>query len=368
MEVMTRQLHKELDEKTKHNSKTIKDKEDDIVHFKEKLKNVEGLIDKLQSSNKNAKETIEKQISDKNETLEKMQSLEAQNMKFKTKVDEKDNDIHALRKKLESMEKELRNKNDAEKDPEQNPSLQALKSLFEEKDTECTKAKNDLDAEKKRNSELLVTIKVLKELGGMPTTPSPSPSPSPSLSTPPLPPPLQPAHSAHRAVHTSQSPSLQSTIPNLMARPNVVSGQIGNAAPKRPSTTPPPLTVAPKIQRVIHISESPANPKLASPIAHETLNSKQSETAIITTVATSSETTEDANDVIVSDPSTRVMNAEKERQPEHATQLASTVPTSCRASSTYSTSATSQSSENVSSGSTSAPIISSSVTSSTPGL
>ena len=141
-------------------------------------------------------------------------------------------------------------------------------------------------AEKKRNSELLVTIKVLKELGGMPTTPSPSPSPSPSLSTPPLPPPLQPAHSAHRAVHTSQSPSLQSTIPNLMARPNVVSGQIGNAAPKRPSTTPPPLTVAPKIQRVIHISESQANQNPKSSTANETLNAKQSESAIITTTAT----------------------------------------------------------------------------------
>ena len=164
MEVMTRKLQKELDENTKHNCKTIKDKENDIISFREKLKNVEGLIDKLQSSNKNAKETIERQISDKNETLEKMQSLEAQNTKFKTKIDEKENDIHALRKKLESMEEELRNKKDSEKDPEQNPSLQALKSLFEEKDTECTKAKNDLDAEKKRNSELLVTIKVLKEL------------------------------------------------------------------------------------------------------------------------------------------------------------------------------------------------------------
>ena len=364
---MTRRLQKELDEKTKHNSKTIKDKEDDITRFKDKLKNVEGLIDKLQSSNKNAKETIERQISDKNETLEKMQSLEVQNNKLKTNVDEKDNDIHALRKKLESMEKELRNKNDAEKDPEQNPSLQALKSLFEEKDVECTKAKNDLDAEKKRNSELLVTIKVLKELGGMPTTPSPSPSPSPSLSTPPLPPPLQPAHSAHRAVHNSQSPSLQSTIPNLMARPNVVSGQIGNAAPKRPSTTPPPLTVAPKIQRVIHISESPANQAPKSSTANET-SGKQSESAIITTTATSSETTGDANDVIVSDPSARVRNTEKESQPEHAPSLASTVPTSCRTSSSYSTSVASQSSEMVSSGSMSAPSISSPVTSSTPGL
>merc|ERR1711899_417108 len=80
----------------------------------------------------------------------------------------------------------------------------------------------------------------------MPSTPSPSPSPSPSLSIPPNPPPLQLAHTAARS-QTNQSQITSSVSSSLSS---------STSGHKRSSPTPPPLTIAPKVQRVIHVSEN----------------------------------------------------------------------------------------------------------------
>ena len=235
-------------------SESIKEKESLVQELQSQLNEREISLEKIQTTCKTAKETIEKQLTEKNELKAKVKSAEKRITTTEQAVGEHKSTIENLQTELNAKTKELNDKNKVEINPENNASLHAFKSLYEEKDTECNKAKIELELEKKRNSELLVTIKVLRELNGMPTTPSPSPSPSPSLPTAPLPPPLQSSHSGNRC-HSTQP--LTATC-----HPNSGTSQTSR---KRTSPTPPPLTVAPKAKRIIHVSESPAASKVTVP-------------------------------------------------------------------------------------------------------
>ena len=248
-----KRLESKVDEEEKEKVKCIKEKEIEIDGLQSKMKGQEALLEKIEAEYKSAKETIAKEIKEKNELKEQIKGTETRLSTNSQDLSEAREAIEILKAELESTKKELRDKNKVESTPANNASLNALKSLFEEKEAECDKTKAALEAEKKRTSELVVTIKVLREMGGLPSTPSPSPSPSPSLSIPPNPPPLQLAHPTVRSQNT-QSQITSSVNSNLSSSANVGHAH-ASVAQKRISQTPPPLTIAPKIQRVIHVSE-----------------------------------------------------------------------------------------------------------------
>ena len=270
MEATRKKLEKQLEEKNVYVSESLKDKNEELELLQAKLKDQEDSLDKIQRSCKTAKETIEKQVTEKSELKIKVKSLETQNAAASEQIREKEVSIENLNAELVTTKKELSEKNEVETDLEEgNASLTALRSLFEEKETECTKVRTDLEAEKERNAELLVTIKVLRGLNGMPTTPSPSPSPSPSLTTPALPPPLQAVHTGNRSHSTQQQ--TPSAAPSLSSSVNTHPG-VGQLSRKRASLTPPPLTMAPKAQRTIHISEKSASIKVTAPTTGSNTN------------------------------------------------------------------------------------------------
>lgn len=249
-------------------SESNKEKDIELQELQSQLNEREASLEKIHTSCKTAKETIEKQLTEKNELKVKINDALKRITATEHAVKEKEITIESLKVELSAKNNELIDKNTVEPTPENNASLHAVKLLYEEKDTECNKAKIELELEKKRSSELLVTIKVLRELNGMPTTPSPSPSPSPSLPTPPLPPPLQSSHTGNRC-HSTQ-PLTASGHPN--------SGT-SQTSRKRTSPTPPPLTVAPKAKRIIHVSETPTTTKFTVPTTTTTSSDCQSAAA-----------------------------------------------------------------------------------------
>ena len=255
MKEATKRLELLIHEEKSKASENVKEKNMEVEQLRSQLQDREDSLVKIEANCKKAKETIEKQMKEKNELKEKVQSSETRISSNNNDLQEAKKAIEILKAELESTKKELNDKKRIEPTPANNASLNALKSLFEEKETECNKTKTELDIEKKRNSELVVTIKVLRELTGMPTTPSPSPSPSPSLSIPPNPPPLQLAPHTQVRSQNTQLQTISPANPNLASSSNLGHTQSSGGGQKRSSTTPPPLTSAPKIQRVIHVSE-----------------------------------------------------------------------------------------------------------------
>ena len=242
----TTKLQLQLDEEKSRTLASIQAKDIVVDHLQSQLKDSKEVLEKIEANFKEAKETSEKQVQEINDLKLKIKNKETQMSSKTHDLSEAKNAIEILKAELESTKKELSDKNKEESTPANNASLNALKSLFEEKEAECDKTKMELEVEKKRNSELVVTIKVLREMSGMPSTPSPSPSPSPSLSIPLNPPPLQLAHTVVRS-QNNQSQITSSVSSSLSS---------STSGHKRSSPTPPPLTIAPKIQRVIHVSEN----------------------------------------------------------------------------------------------------------------
>ena len=266
MQTTIKNLEKQLCEEKGKISEGVKVKDKEVQSLQNKVSDMEDSLEKVQIRCKTAKETIEKQMSEKNDLKSQLKNTSSQLSTTELKLQEKEDVLTKLKADMDIAQKELESKKQTEVNPENNASLKALKSLFEEKDTECTRAKNELDLEKKRISELLVTIKVLRELNGMPTTPSPSPSPSPSLTTPPLPPPLQSALTGNRS-HGTQPQSSQNQASNAAGWSSSGNTHLGSNQNLRKgaSQTPPPLTSAPKVQRVIHVSETSTGTKSSSP-------------------------------------------------------------------------------------------------------
>ena len=248
-----KRLETKVDEEEKEKVKCIKEKEIEIDVLQSKMKGREALLEKVEADYKSANETIEKEIREKNELKQQTKGTEARLSTNSQDLSEARKAIEVLKAELELTKKELRDKNKVEPTPASNASLNALKSLFEEKEAERDKTKAALEAEKKRTSELVVTIKVLGEIGGLPSTPSPSPFPSPSLSIPPNPPPLQLAHPTARSQNTQSQ--ITSSVNSNLSSSAKVGHTHASVAQKRTSPTPPPLTMAPKVQRVIHVSE-----------------------------------------------------------------------------------------------------------------
>ena len=234
-----------------------KSDQESVQSLLDTLKSKDECLQKSEKSCNSARKAIEKQAKEKEELKSIIQNTSTQLETAEKQLQEKEGAIDKLKIDLVSIQKELGEAKQAqEASPENNASLNALKSLFEEKETECTKTKNELDVERKRNAELVVAIRVLKEVNGMPTTPSPTSSPSPSLITPP-PPPLRPQQS-------TASQNVPSNAPLCSGGQEVTNNlHLGSAQNlrKRASPTPPPLMVvsgAPKVQRVIHLSENTA--------------------------------------------------------------------------------------------------------------
>ena len=158
-------LEAQLKEERAKVSEALKHKQDTeltimtISKQQAKIEELERDIKKSQAECKVAENSVEKAVAEKKDLESKVKVASSKLHTTTQSLKQKEEIIKQFDIKLGENSKMLESLNSMKQD-EKSASLNALKTLFAEKDAECTKMNAELELERKRNAEFKVTIKV----------------------------------------------------------------------------------------------------------------------------------------------------------------------------------------------------------------